>query len=1233
MLIKTKGSLGAFGSWTRMKAALIQLEAVPEMDWSPRARELWGKGSAMSASDVSALSELIASEWSASPKRAMYEERLSRLFTLGAPKDGEGYHLHYPLWRVSLSMGKGDEPKIHERINGEPVRLGSDGEISIDRWPSEKRSRFPASMALHQSFQNEPFEKILQQCKANEIVLESSQKTWGSSTANLMVKAMAALKADVDLKPSKGALIGSQNEFLKGIEAMASMANERGRWVADLRDALSSSSAKGLFKKLRDDPQAKLDEKSCVAFAKAAEEAMVELLSGQRMDAQDQVIAVAMCALLPWADRSWAEGGKGEKLKQAIHAGRAGRSAMDDKGLKNLRDISTNMLDRIGQVFQSRLGGRDQYERDADWGQRRMIEHLSPVFGSPSEAMRKLGQMAGRHLDESSMNSERGKWDGEWGFWQEVASYGGKPELNWMDLSFAPGEARVENGQTPATTSDWGKLGLAYEKAMRQSWQGAMAIATGREAAWARAHGLEQLAMKIEEGWGHEVGQGDFEAEMARVKIEREKSPSARLWAVLDAAHRQGPGERVVGSARSILAAMGIDAGRMDAFAATERGEAFVGLCKRALSSEFETIRKKDAFGSNRRDANVWNGLLSLMLAFERDGANPDPRGGWTAAMDQERQDGLIKAAFSHKSTHLESLFNWVEAAGAAGRSSGSAVWAQWVEGEMGGGDGFEWAARRLEEQGKQAGIFARHHWDQCMGREPVDPKPNLSRASESLKRSWGSVSEWVRPKGLPYDWAQEASLGPKMFPNSDALAKAPLDDVEVEKILKQEGFAGRMGVLACLAGRDAGIKPDASPRSRANAWLAAGKQAAKDWFGFSESGWRLARESGLAHSEMTRTGARKAFKELSSLGIGESGARGKLKDRSEEERLAHCFSLAGARGLDARAAMAVAAGLKAWQSGLLTPRDNLCASTAYLERVLAPLSEGVSLVRIFDGASKELRSQAGARDRFESAVMDRAAELRDAELKRGGEKAKTSSAAAKVLEAEMSEMADWANDRVGRFWSQMGKKIVYAELARGSREWHDEQQTRKVNDLGTWDGIGLNWSDPERGLSCVELLSAHALSAEGKAMRHCVGSYSSNCRSGSSRIISIRKDGARLATLELAPPQAARSPEGYLEPAEGAWKINQLKGACNSEPGALTKQAAGMIKAQAEELWTSKAKAATEANAQAIEVEKPMELEFPGFDAAAARDKILEKRKQSLEKKEMEKLELEKKSGRSNQR
>jgi hypothetical protein len=85
------------------------------------------------------------------------------------------------------------------------------------------------------------------------------------------------------------------------------------------------------------------------------------------------------------------------------------------------------------------------------------------------------------------------------------------------------------------------------------------------------------------------------------------------------------------------------------------------------------------------------------------------------------------------------------------------------------------------------------------------------------------------------------------------------------------------------------------------------------------------------------------------------------------------------------------------------------------------------------------------------------------------------------------------------------------AQIERGYGET-DEKTTWPVRGLGLEVEVdGIPWE-------FVELCSQVELNAEGRDLHHCVGSYASRCVQGSRAIVSMRCEGVRVLTLEVAP-------------------------------------------------------------------------------------------------------------------
>lgn len=113
--------------------------------------------------------------------------------------------------------------------------------------------------------------------------------------------------------------------------------------------------------------------------------------------------------------------------------------------------------------------------------------------------------------------------------------------------------------------------------------------------------------------------------------------------------------------------------------------------------------------------------------------------------------------------------------------------------------------------------------------------------------------------------------------------------------------------------------------------------------------------------------------------------------------------------------------------------------------------------------------------------------------------------------------------------------KVTWKSLVNRSEAWHFEIQVKEVEAYqATWTSrLGVY---PVGTLLAIELNSSQLLVEESYAMHHCVKSYISECVAGESRIFSIRKDGKRVATLEIQPAN------------EGKWKVAQLRGFVNGK-------------------------------------------------------------------------------------
>jgi hypothetical protein len=119
------------------------------------------------------------------------------------------------------------------------------------------------------------------------------------------------------------------------------------------------------------------------------------------------------------------------------------------------------------------------------------------------------------------------------------------------------------------------------------------------------------------------------------------------------------------------------------------------------------------------------------------------------------------------------------------------------------------------------------------------------------------------------------------------------------------------------------------------------------------------------------------------------------------------------------------------------------------------------------------------------------------------------------------------------------------------SADWHEAVANNLAE--GPNATFPAPWLPPAR-LGDYEILpieDAATLYREGHAMHHCAGTYSGRVLAGELYVYSIRRNGERVATLAL---------HRY----SGRATINQLRGACNSEPPkAITAMVLRWLRAQ----------------------------------------------------------------------
>lgn len=168
-------------------------------------------------------------------------------------------------------------------------------------------------------------------------------------------------------------------------------------------------------------------------------------------------------------------------------------------------------------------------------------------------------------------------------------------------------------------------------------------------------------------------------------------------------------------------------------------------------------------------------------------------------------------------------------------------------------------------------------------------------------------------------------------------------------------------------------------------------------------------------------------------------------------------------------------------------------------------------------------------------------------------------------FEDEVADLCDWIGKSEHGLWSEIPKDPTFGQLSRMSKAWHDEQAALAIDKAdrarvarAVADAVHETSGNPyavssssrwgkllgrhaRDGWEAVEMLSAGDLTEEGATMRHCVSSYSPTCRSGVSRIFSIKLNGERKCTLQIQ----GQSPLSKLDMGN-VFRIMQNKGPSN---------------------------------------------------------------------------------------
>jgi hypothetical protein len=112
-----------------------------------------------------------------------------------------------------------------------------------------------------------------------------------------------------------------------------------------------------------------------------------------------------------------------------------------------------------------------------------------------------------------------------------------------------------------------------------------------------------------------------------------------------------------------------------------------------------------------------------------------------------------------------------------------------------------------------------------------------------------------------------------------------------------------------------------------------------------------------------------------------------------------------------------------------------------------------------------------------------------------------------------------YASSLIGRPWTP---DMSYEAARQSAYAWMERIEAELTLGGG---GIEHTWCEPARvdGIDFVPITTAAAITEEAAAMRHCVLTYSFAIAEGVCRIWSLRKDGERIATLEIRACGTAR--------------------------------------------------------------------------------------------------------------
>lgn len=276
------------------------------------------------------------------------------------------------------------------------------------------------------------------------------------------------------------------------------------------------------------------------------------------------------------------------------------------------------------------------------------------------------------------------------------------------------------------------------------------------------------------------------------------------------------------------------------------------------------------------------------------------------------------------------------------------------------------------------------------------------------------------------------------------------------------------------------------------------------------------------------------------------------------------------------KGAAALPMALLTWSAQFGIPLDAASAISKLAARLLAAgrsqlLLDGIRPIKANSEqealfAMRETKAKAERLPRIMKSLADQfSKDVRDALKAANSAPAEAQKAASDKMAAAVNAIDDWLANTEDGLWQTLPPKTDFAELMRRQHDWHQEviAKTAAGESSTKRKGKAPGWPSPmdrhaDGDWSATLLESAADLIAEGKAMHHCVSSYAGKCRSGASRIFSVKLNGERASTLEMRLANASESFVNYSaqHPVNtDVWKLSQNLGRCNAtinDPSAL---------------------------------------------------------------------------------